>query len=104
ANRRTQWPRFSAFNYAGLTLTGSELCAAIQTAVGRPLKIKPMPWWLVRVAGVFSGMMRALLEMRYLWNRPHTLDESRLAKLIGDVPRTSVKQVVEQSLAAAGKS
>ena len=44
-------------------------------------------------------MPRALLEMRHLWLRPHRLDETRLAQLIGTVPHTPADQVLRESLA-----
>jgi hypothetical protein len=42
---------------------------------------------------------RALLEMRYLWQRPHRLDEAKLASLIRHVPHTPLHQVVSACLA-----
>ncbi len=43
-------------------------------------------------------MGRALLEMRYLWQRPHRLDDARLRALIGEVPVTPLADIVRQSL------
>ncbi len=99
AERRAMLPAFSIFHYAGLALNGYEFCTALERVTGRTLKIKPMPWWLLRLASPFSGMMRALLEMRYLWDRPHRLEESRLRALIGEVPRTGIDAVLRKSCA-----
>jgi nucleoside-diphosphate-sugar epimerase len=82
----------------GLTLTGRELHAALEQATGHPLRIAQMPWWLLKLASPLSPMMRALLEMRYLWDRPHRLDGSKLAQLIGKVPSTPLVQIVRDSL------
>ena len=44
-------------------------------------------------------MFRALLEMRYLWQRPHRLDDARLRALLGPVPATPLADVVQQCIA-----
>jgi hypothetical protein len=50
------------------------------------------------VATPFSAMLRALFEMRYLWQRPHRLDGRRLQALLGQVPQTSLAEVVRACL------
>lgn len=99
AERRAELAPHTVLHYAGLTLTGAELHAAIETAAGRPLQRTLFPWWLLRLASPFAPMLRALLQMRYLWQRPHRLDETRLRTLIGPVPRTPVVEVMRSCLA-----
>ena len=83
----------------GFTLTGAELQAAFEAALGRPLRRASFPWPLLRLATPFSPMLRALFEMRYLWQRPHRLDDGRLRVLLGEVPQTPLAEVVRQCLA-----
>jgi nucleoside-diphosphate-sugar epimerase len=100
AERRAQLAPFSTLNYAGLTLTGAELQAAFEAALGRPLQRGAFPWPLLRLAAPFSVMLRALFEMRYLWQRPHRLDGQRLQALLGaSMPATPLAEVVRQCLA-----
>ena len=99
AERRAQLAPFAALNYSGITLTGAALQAAFEAALGRPLQRSAFPWPLLRLATPFSAMLRALFEMRYLWQRPHRLDDARLRALLGTLPTTPLAEVVQQCLA-----
>jgi nucleoside-diphosphate-sugar epimerase len=92
-------PAHAVLHYAGLTLTGAQLQQAFEAALGRPLQTAGLPWWLLRLVSPVAAMPRALLEMRHLWQRPHQLDETRLAALIGPVPHTPLDAVVRECLA-----
>lgn len=98
AERRTGLAPFEVLHYAGLTLTGCELHAACERALDRPLQVKQLPWWLLRLAGPVAPMLRALVEMRYLWQRPHRLQQRRLEQLLGNVPQAGVDVVVRDAL------
>jgi CHASE2 domain-containing sensor protein len=87
-------------HYAGLTATGAQLQAAVEAALGRPLERRSLPWGWLRLAAPLAAMPRALLEMRYLWQRPHRLDGSRLAALIGPTAATPLATVVRACLDA----
>ena len=101
AERRAQLAPFAALNYSGITLTGAALQAAFEAALGRPLQRSAFPWPLLRLATPFSAMLRALFEMRYLWQRPHRLDGQRLQALLGaSMPATPLAEVLRQCLAA----
>lgn len=99
AERRAGLAPHTVLHHAGLTLTGAELQAAFEAALGRPLQRRAFPWWLLRLASPVVPMFRALLEMRHLWLRPHRLDDARLRALIGSVPATPLAEVVRQCLA-----
>lgn len=94
AERRAQLTPFDVLHYGGLTCTGTALTEAISRAADRPLTVSGFPWGLLRLASPFSPMLRALLEMRYLWDRPHRLSEEKLARLIGTIPRTDLGEVM----------
>lgn len=98
AEARDRLPPHAVLHYAGLTLTGEQLHRGFEAAIGHPLQRAAFPWWLMRLAAPVAAMPRALLEMRYLWQRPHRLDESRLRQLIGEVPRTPVDAVLRACL------
>lgn len=100
AGQRDRLQPFEVFHYAGITCTGSELWKAMENAAGSRLGLTQMPWWPLRLLAPVAPICRALLEMRYLWQRPHRLDEAKLARLIGHVPHTPLEQVLEASLAA----
>jgi nucleoside-diphosphate-sugar epimerase len=98
AERRAELEGFASLHYEGLTLTGRQIHQALEAVTGRTLKPKPMPWWQLKAAGLVSPMMRAVLEMRYLWERPHRLVEFRLPQLIGAVPATPIVEVLKSEL------
>ena len=99
AERRAGLAPHASLNCAGITLTGAELQAAFEAALGRPLKRSAFPWPLLRLATPFSPMLRSLFEMRYLWQRPHRLDDAPLRALLGTLPATPLAEVVQQCLA-----
>ncbi len=39
--------------------------------------------------------MKATIEMLYLWDVPHALRDDRLAEVIGNVPRTSLGDIMK---------
>jgi len=89
-------------HFAGYSVTGDELRQAFERAVGRPLRASTLPWGLMRLASPVVPMWRELLAMRYLWQRPHRLDEAALTALIGALPRTTLQAAISAALADAG--
>lgn len=95
-------PRHAVLHHAGLALTGAQLHAAIEAACGRPLARRDFPWTLLALAAPLWPMARALRAMRYLWQRPHRLDDTRLRALIGEPPATPLATVLREALAPLG--
>jgi nucleoside-diphosphate-sugar epimerase len=57
---------FEEVLFPGHTMTGRRLCAHVEAAFGRELRIVPMPWWQLQLARPFWPMAAGLIEMRYL--------------------------------------
>ena len=102
AEKRDELGGHHRLHFGGHTATGDELRQAFETAVGRPLRTATLPWGLMRFASPFMPMWRELVAMHYLWERPHRLDDSALAALIGRVPTTPLQQAVNAALADTG--
>lgn len=96
---RAQLAPHAVLHFAGHTLSGAQLQQAFEGALGQPLRASGFPWALLRLATPFSPMLRALFEMRYLWQRPHQLDGRRLRALIGPEPHTPLAEVARQCVA-----
>lgn len=96
---RAQLAPHTVLHFAGHTLTGAQLQQAFEDALGRPLRASGFPWALLGLATPFSPLLRALFEMRYLWQRPHQLDGRRLQALIGPEPHTPLAEVARHCLA-----
>ena len=100
AEKRAQLSGHHRLHFAGHTLTGEDLKWALEAQTGRSLRMGNMPWAVIRLASPFMPMWRQLLVMRYLWERPHALDDSALRLLIGSVPHTPLPQALRAALAA----
>ncbi|MBC7995302.1 MAG: NAD(P)H-binding protein [Rhizobacter sp.] len=102
ADRHAELAGHHALHFAGHAVTGAQLHEAMQTAMGRDLKAADLPWGLIRVGALLVPMWRELLVMRYLWQRPHQLDDEGLRDLIGPLPQTPLHQAVRASLGELG--
>jgi len=82
AEMRDTLTRFEDIPFPGYTLTGQEMADGLARATGRDIAARPMSWWPLHLARPVWPLARHLLEMRYLWNKPHRLDGARLADLL----------------------
>ena len=101
AEQSGRLPAFAALHFQGHTLTLGDWLAGLQTSAG-PLRTQALPWPLLRVLGLVSPTLRSLCQMRYLWRRPHRLDNTALRALIGAEPHTPWNSALRQSLQALG--
>lgn len=98
AEKRAQLHGHHRLHFAGHTLTGEDLKWALEAQTGRTLRMDNLPWPVIRLAAPFKPMWRELLVMRYLWERPHALDDAELRALIGSVPHTPLPQAMRAAL------
>lgn len=99
AEQRHQLGGARSFVFGGHTFTGTELYGVIQRMLPQPLRLQQLSWSMVRLLGLVSPMMRATLAMRYLWQRPHQLEEDvALRQLLGIVPHTALPVAVSAAL------
>jgi nucleoside-diphosphate-sugar epimerase len=79
-------------------LTAHELADAISDVVGKDIKAKRMPWWPLKMLGLVWPLGRKIVEMRYIWSKPHHIDATRHAELCGEVPMTPLHDALAQAL------
>jgi nucleoside-diphosphate-sugar epimerase len=106
-DRRTALGVFERFHMAGhWDATGSQMAQAIQRVVarrtGKTPRVKPLPWWLLRLAAPFVTTLREMLEMRYLWSQPVRMSNDRLLAVLGHEPHTPLETAVEATLKGMG--
>ena len=99
AAQRAQLCGHHRLHFAGHTLTGNALKAVAEAVVGRTLRTNNLPWGIIRLFAPFKPMWRELLVMRYLWERPHALDDAALRSLIGAMPQTPLPAALRGALA-----
>jgi nucleoside-diphosphate-sugar epimerase len=97
-------PDFERLNFGGHWLPrGVQMAQAIARAAGNPkLPIRRLPWALIYAGATVSTFMREALEVRYLWQVPLRLDNTKLCSLLGEEPHTSMEQAIKDTLAALG--
>jgi nucleoside-diphosphate-sugar epimerase len=95
---------FETVHFAGHWLEdGAEIARAIRRAANAPAApILPFPAALLYLGAPFSTMLREMIEMRYLWQRPLRLDNRKLERLVGPEPHTPLDTAVRESLAGLG--
>jgi nucleoside-diphosphate-sugar epimerase len=100
ADRLDTLPEFTDLTFPGYAMTGAELSAACEAALGRSISTGRMSWLPIRIARPFWREAKHILEMRYLWACPHRLDGAALDAWLPDRPRTPVSEVMDKALAA----
>jgi len=90
--------KFEDVPFAGHTLTGEEMRAALARVTGRAVAIKRFPWGMMRALSPFWGLAREMQEMRYLWDLPHSLSGQRLARLLPDFEMTAPDAMLRKVL------
>jgi len=98
AEKRDTLAPFEDISFPGYTLTGAELHVAISAELGRKLTLKQMSWLPIRLISPFWPMGRRLVEMSYLWAKPHHLDGAKFARLLPKFRSTSSRLAIAQAV------
>jgi nucleoside-diphosphate-sugar epimerase len=91
---------YEVFHFGGHWLErGVEMaegvCSALSISKDR---IKPFPWWAVKLGSPFVNAFHEMLEMRYLWQVSLQLDNSKLRALIGAEAHTPLEEALAATL------
>jgi nucleoside-diphosphate-sugar epimerase len=75
---------YEVIHFAGhLATSQRDFLRLVAVTAGYPrLPIRSVPWWVLRVVGLFNGVVRELIEMRYLFDRTVILDDTKLRRLL----------------------
>ncbi|MEM1064844.1 MAG: epimerase [Pseudomonadota bacterium] len=98
AERRAELPAFTDVPFPGYTLTGQEIAQAAAAALGRPIEARQMCWLPIKLARPVWPLARYLVEMRYLWSKPHWLDGAHFDALVPDFVPTPVPLALRRAL------
>ena len=106
---RSDLPMFTPLHFAGHTVTGAQLLAAIERAAASLGRVPAagwrhgtVPWPLLRAGSWLVPTWRALAEMEYLWRVPHALDDRALQACAGPLPATPLDIALRDTLLALG--
>ncbi|WP_459455761.1 SDR family oxidoreductase [Rhizobium sp. No.120] len=96
-------PAFAVYHMRGhWDGDGRQMIEAVQRVIGRKVKVKSFPWWMVPLASPFVTFMRELREMSYLWDVPLEMRNDKLVAVLGEEPHTPIDEAVRASLASIG--
>jgi nucleoside-diphosphate-sugar epimerase len=88
------------------TLTGNELVALFNTAMGASKKVMSVSMFMLRILGLFMPLMREMPEMMYQYDRDYFFDSGKFEKRFSFTPTTyaeGIKQIVDQRDHGPGK-
>lgn len=96
--------RFATFHMDGhWDADGTHITDMIVRTLGDPaVPVRRLPWWAIRIGGLFASTPRELLEMRYLWEQPVRMSNHRLVATIGKEPHTPLEDAVRATLIDMG--
>ena len=100
ANIRDTLPDFADISFPGYTMTGTSIAAHLQSILETPVELRRMNWLPLQIAKPFWAMGRSLLEMRYLWNTPHSLDGALFDQLLPQFEATPVEDALRAAIGA----
>lgn len=99
AEQRDSLPVYADIPFPGYTLTGQEMATALGRATGRKMRLRPVPWWMLRLARPFMPFVGGMFEMRYLWSLPHRMDGRRFDALLPDFVPTPLDIALAAAIA-----
>lgn len=98
-NQRHELPAYALFHYRGYRVSLRQIATALSQASGKPVKLTPFPWFVLRLIAPFSIMFQGLWDMRYLWQRPINLDDHKLQAFLNQpLPQTPLSQALLTTL------
>ncbi len=99
AERRDSLQRFEDVPFPGLTMTGHDMARALTRVRGHAVRVRGLTWWPYRLAWPFMPMIKHLFEMRYLWNTPHRLSDTRFKALLPGFRPTPAEEALRAATA-----
>ncbi len=97
--QRQDLPRFADIAFPGYTLTGQDLGRLCARGLGRDVRVREMAWWPLRIARPFWRMAGPLVEMSYLWSKPHHLSRQSFDAVLPGFRDTDPQSAIEQAMA-----
>jgi len=91
---------FEAFHFGGHWFgDGRDFADCIRVVAGVPeAPIRRLPWEALLMLRPFVRLFREMAEMKYLWDVPVRLDNSKLVGLLGAEPHTPVDLAIRATL------
>lgn len=98
ADRIDTLPQWDDVMFPGYTLTARDMAAALGRITGQTPRLSRMAWWPLRAMTPVEPVLRGVIEMRYLWDKPHWIDGTQLADLLPGLRGTPVDEALRSAL------
>jgi nucleoside-diphosphate-sugar epimerase len=99
AGHRDTLPAFCAMGFAGHNIKGQQLVDGLKTTIGKSLKLGSVPWPMLKLVSLFSPNLKGVVDMAYLWNKPHAIDGAAFSALAPDFTHTPLAQALSEACA-----
>jgi nucleoside-diphosphate-sugar epimerase len=77
--------------------TTRAVTARFARALGRPIEVARLPKWVLRGLGLFSPIIREVIEMTYQWEQPFVVDDAKIRGAFALAP-TPWDQAIEATV------
>ncbi|RBW42000.1 epimerase [Loktanella sp. D2R18] len=98
AEQRHQLDTFEDIPFPGHAFTNDQLKDALETHVGRSIKLTTFPWWVMRLLSPVWELAREMKEMRYLYAMPHQVSATKFNSILPDFKATDIATVMYAGL------
>jgi hypothetical protein len=110
AKQRAKLPAFETLHFAGHSITARDWMRVLTpiaqarawVKTGESVRYNVLPWALIKFGGLLIPTWASLAEMRYLWQTPHRLDNTKLQGLLGAEPHTPLHIAAAHALTDLG--
>jgi nucleoside-diphosphate-sugar epimerase len=99
AGHRETLPAFCAMGFAGHNITGQQLVDGLTATIGKPLKLGSVPWPMLKLVSLFSPNLKGVVDMAYLWTKPHAIDGAAFNALVPNFTHTPLSQALSEACA-----
>ena len=89
-----QFSAFTDLTFRGYSVTGNDMAKCLSEVCGTEIKPAQFPWWQVQLIKPFWPLAPRLLEMRYLWDHPHELDDAALCATLPSFQYTPFRDAI----------
>jgi nucleoside-diphosphate-sugar epimerase len=101
--QRQALPAFDTYHFKGHWLRNGALMDALCQLAGiSSRRVLPFPWTAIRAGAPFVELFNEMHEMRYLWQTPIELDNTKLISRIGSEPHTPLSEALRSTLVGIG--
>jgi nucleoside-diphosphate-sugar epimerase len=95
--------KFDTFHFRGHWLRNGDMINTICDVAGISRKrVLPFPWLAISASAPFAELSNEMQEMRYLWQEPIKLDNTKLRERIGTEPHTPIEEALRTTLIGIG--